>query len=367
LGHVKKEAVGLVFGDTGQLTFEELQLATRNHGLPLEALGYPLTPPGLHYLLTHYDIPAVDGATWRLAIAGHVARPRSFTLDELRARPQMSVAVTMECAGNGRALLDPRPLSQPWLLEAVGTAEWTGTPLALLLDEATVREDAVDVVFTGLDHGFEGGVEQSYERALDIAEARRPEVLLAYEMNGQPLLPQHGAPLRLVTPGWYGMTNVKWLAGITVLNEGFAGYQHERSYRLRKDSDDPGVPLSRIQPRALMIPPGVPDFLSRRRMVPVGPCPLMGRAWSGWGAIASVAVSSDGGANWEQAPVDPPALGPWAWQSWTYEWEPTRPGDYVLCCRASDVAGNTQADQPGWNAGGYANPAPQRVLVTAID
>ena len=125
---------------------EELQLATRNHGMPVEALNYPLTPAGLHYLLIHFDIPAVDSQTWRLDVGGRVARPRSLTITDLRARPQMTAAVTMECAGNGRALFHPRPLSQPWLHEAVGTAEWTGTPLAALLEEAGVDDDALSLI-----------------------------------------------------------------------------------------------------------------------------------------------------------------------------------------------------------------------------
>ena len=113
----------------GDVTFEELQLAARNHAMPLEALRYPMTPVGLHYLLTHYDIPAVDPETWRLEIGGSVERPLSLSLAELRERDALTVPVTLECAGNGRALLAPRPLSQPWLTEAVGTAEWTGVAL----------------------------------------------------------------------------------------------------------------------------------------------------------------------------------------------------------------------------------------------
>ena len=126
----------------------------------------------------------------------------------------------MECAGNGRALLPgPRPVSQPWLAEAVGTAAWRGTPLAPLLDEAGTLDGAREVVFTGLDRGYEGGEEQVFERSLPLEEALRDDVLLAYEMNGAPLLPQHGFPLRLVVPGWYGMTHVKWLTRITVVDD----------------------------------------------------------------------------------------------------------------------------------------------------
>ncbi len=197
------------------ISIEELRLAARNHAMPLEALRYPITPPGLHYLLIHYDIPAVDEAAYRLEVDGLVATPLSLSLDELRARPAVELAVTMECAGNGRALIEPHVFSQPWLQEAVGTARWRGTPLRGLLAEAGVTEDAVELVFTGLDHGLEGGIEQAYQRSLSLFDAHRPEVLLAYEMNGAPLAPQHGFPLRLLVPGWYGMTSVKWLGRIT--------------------------------------------------------------------------------------------------------------------------------------------------------
>src|SRR4029079_10300525 len=137
--------------DAEALTPEELQLAARNHGMPLEALRYPVTPVGMHYLLTHFDIPVVDAASYRLHVEGRVDRLLELSLDDLRSRPAVTRALTMECAGNGRTLMSPRALSQPWVLEAVGTGEWTGVPLAAVLDEAGVREGAVDVVFTGGD------------------------------------------------------------------------------------------------------------------------------------------------------------------------------------------------------------------------
>ncbi len=160
-------------------------------------------------------------------------RPMQLDLEQLRARPAKTITVTLECAGNGRARLSPRPLSQPWLAEAVGTAEWTGTPLGPLLDEAEPRAQAGDVVFTGMDRGIQGEIEQQYERSLPLADCRRDEVLLAYEINGQPLPPQHGFPLRLIVPGWYGMAHVKWLRGITLLEGGFEGYQQANAYHLR--------------------------------------------------------------------------------------------------------------------------------------
>ena len=342
------------------ISLEELQLATRNHGMPLEALRYPVTPVGLHYLLTHYDMPEVDVGSWSLRVRGE--RELSLGLDELRARPRVELVVTMECAGNGRARLDPRPVSQPWLLEAVGTARWGGTPLRPLLEEAGMGEGAVEVLFTGVDRGAEGGDEQAFQRALPVEEALRGEVLLAYEMNGAPLPPQHGFPLRLIVPGWYGMTNVKWIAEIEVLREPFSGYQQSWSYRVRQTEDEEGEPLSRMLPRSLLVPPGIPEFMTRERLLPAGEILVQGRAWSGLAPVASVEVSADGGSSWAAAELEPED-GRWAWRGWSYRWQ-AEPGAYVLCSRARDEAGNEQPLEPAWNLGGYANNAVQRVPVT---
>jgi sulfane dehydrogenase subunit SoxC len=343
------------------ISTEELGLAMRNSGMPLEALRWPITPLGLHYLLIHYDIPAPDVATWRLSVDGLVDRPLSLSLDELKARENVSVPVTMECAGNGRARLSPHVVSQPWLSEAIGTGEWTGTPLAPLLREAGPRDEAIEVLFSGMDHGVEGGEAQQYQRSLVLADTS--EAILAWAVNGAPLPPQHGYPLRLVVPGWYGMTNVKWLERITLIDAPFGGYQQARGYRFKTSEDDPGEPVTRMRVRALMVPPGVPDFLTRRRFVTAGPCTLEGRAWSGAAGIAHVEVSADGGQTWDDAALGE-APGPHAWRAWSFEWTPAAEGDYELCCRATDTAGNTQPDEPQWNVGGYANNALQRVAVT---
>jgi DMSO/TMAO reductase YedYZ molybdopterin-dependent catalytic subunit len=341
------------------ISLEELQLAARNHGMPLEALRYPVTPVGLHYLLIHYDVPVVEPETWRLRVRGE--RELVLGLEELRARPAVEVTVTMECAGNGRAKLDPRPVSQPWLLEAVGTARWRGTPLRPLLEEAGIG-GAVEVLCTGLDRGIEAEEEQAFQRSLPLEEALRGEVLLAYEMNGAPLPPQHGFPLRLVVPGWYGMTNVKWLERIELVDTPFAGYQNSWSYRLRQAEDEEGVPLERMQPRSLMVPPGIPEFLTRDRTVAAGEVLLQGRAWSGRAPVEQVEVSSDGGETWDAAELEP-AGEPWAWRGWSFRWN-AEPGEHVLCCRTRDEAGNEQPRDPPWNLGGYANNAVQAVRVT---
>ena len=345
------------------ISADELQLAARNHGMPLESLHWEITPPGLHYLLIHYDIPAIDPSTFELVIDGLVDRPLTLDLDAIKSRPRISSVVTLECAGNGRAQLLPRPVSQPWLSEAVGTARWTGTPLAGLLQEAGIADRAVDVVFTGADHGIERGLEQDYQRALSVSEAMNEDVLLVYEMNGAPLPPQHGAPLRLIVPGWYGMAHVKWLRRITAVPETFDGFQM-RAYRLRDSPDEPGIPLTRIEPRALLIPPGFPDFMTRRRIVRSGPVKIEGRAWSGWGRITMVQVSVDGGDSWEVADVEP-ALASHGWAGWTWTWQ-AQPGSYLLSARATDASGRTQPLGQRWSRGGFANNTIQRIPVAVI-
>src|SRR5262249_31936915 len=157
---------------------------------------------------------------------------------------------------------------------AVGTARWRGATLRPLLEECGPANGAVEVLFTGLDRGIEAGVEQDYARSLPMSEALRDDVVLAYEMNGQPLPAQHGFPLRLVVPGWYGMTDVKWLRSLTVLAEPFAGPQQAGAYRLRHDEREEGIPITRMLPRALLAPPGIPDFPTRARTLAAGPCVL---------------------------------------------------------------------------------------------
>jgi DMSO/TMAO reductase YedYZ molybdopterin-dependent catalytic subunit len=344
----------------GPLTLEELQLAFRNRGMPLEAMRHDLTPTGLHYLVVHWDIPAIDPAAWRLSIGGAVRDHVELSLGELRERPRRTLPVTLECAGNGRGWLRPRPVSLPWLGEAVGTAEWTGTPVAPLLDEAGLLDGAAEVVFGGADRGFQGEVEQRYGRSLRIEEARRPEVLLAYEMNGRPLEPQHGAPVRLLVPGWYGMTSVKWLTTIEAVREPFEGFQQAVAYRYQRDADDPGEPVSRIRVRALMAPPGVPDYFSRRRVVDPGRVVLSGRAWSGSAPIERVDVAVDG--DWTEAELGAP-VGDFAWRSWTLAWDATA-GEHELACRARDAAGGVQPLEAPWNYQGMGNNVVQRIRVT---
>lgn len=345
----------------GDFAREELALAYRNSALPLEALAYDVTPLGLHYTLSHFDVPRLDASAFRLAVGGRVARPLALTLDDLRKLPARTLRVTMECAGNGRGLMSPRYPSMPWLHEGVGTAEWTGTSLRRVLDQAGLDRSVADIAFLGADRGFDRGVEHDYGRSLVPADATSEDVLLAYAMNGAPLAPQHGFPLRLVVPGWFGMASVKWLVRIEALDRPFDGFQQAIGYHYRRFAGDPGIPITHAKVKSLIAPPGIPDWYTRRRLVERGPVRLVGRAWSGAGsAIARVEVAVDG--DWREAVVEPQG-GRFAWQGWRYDWD-ANSGEHELACRATDARGATQPLSFDWNTNGMGNNAVHRVQVT---
>ena len=353
-------APGAARDATPEFTRAEVGLANRNSGLPLELLRHEVTPLGAHYLLTHFDMPALDDAAHMLRFTGAFDAPFALTMDDLRALPQVTRRVTLECAGNGRAGMVPRPISMPWGVEAVSTADWTGTPLAPLLARAKPRGDVVDFAFIGADSGFDKGVAHAFGRSLTPAEVAELDVMVVWAMNGAPLAPQHGAPLRLIVPGWYGMASVKWLSEIRALTARYDGFQQVQTYRMRHAPDDPGQPVQRMAVRALMVPPGVPDWYSRARWLAAGPVTLTGRAWSGGGVpIARVQVRLDG--DWQDARLTSPA-DRYAWIGWAIDWD-ARAGIHDLACRATDIAGNVQPLDPVQNLGGFCNNAVQRVRV----
>ena len=346
----------------GDFAREEVALANRNPGMPLEALRHDLTPQGLHYLLSHFDIPAVDAEAWRLSLGGHVQAECSVSLAQLKQMPTRTLRVTLECAGNGRAGMSPRYPSMPWIGEAVGTAEWTGTPLRCLLEQARPTLLASEVAFLGLDRGFDRGIEHHYGRSLKLEHAMSDEVLVVHAMNGLPLLPQHGHPCRLLVPGWYGMASVKWLSRIEVLDRPFDGFQQAVGYHYRKSAADPGVPVTTLRVRSLMVPPGIPDWYTRRRLVEAGPVELGGRAWAGGGApVTRVEFAVDG--QWRDARLALPGEHRYAWRAWTCTWE-AAPGEHLLQCRAHAADGSVQPLQPDWNTSGMGNNTVQSVQVT---
>ncbi len=344
----------------GRFTAHELALAARNRGMPLEALRHDVTPAGLHYLLIHFDIPDADESQWKLEIGGHVGNRCALSLAELKALPAKTLRVTMECAGNGRGQLSPRYPSVPWLEEGVSTAEWTGVPLRLVLEKAALGPRAVELAFHGADSGFDAGIEHHFARSLALEQAFHEDVLVAYAMNGAALPPQHGAPLRLVVPRWYGMASVKWLRAIEALEQPFDGLQQARSYHFRRSAGEKGEPCTLMRVNSLMAPPGIPDFYSRRRVVHAGPVEILGRAWSGAAQIERVEFGIDG--HWAAAAVAAQRHAS-SWMLWKFSWN-AAPGEHQLACRATDAAGNTQPLEPPWDLSGFGNNGVQRIHVT---
>lgn len=343
----------------GVYSEHELRLANRNAGVILESLRHDLTPTGAHYLLTHFDVPDIDPRDYRLRFGAGFEAPFELSLGDIRALPQETVPVTLECAGNGRSGVSPRSHSMPWGVEAVGTSEWTGTALRPLLERARPKAGTVDIVFTGADEGFDKGVRHRFGRSLSLPELAELDVLLVHGMNGAPLLPQHGAPLRIIVPGWYGMASVKWLTSIEAIDTPYQGFQQVQTYRFRDKADDPGRPVTSIRVKSLMVPPGIPDWITRLRHLAAGPTDIVGRAWAGRIPIARVEFGV--GDTWTEADVSPGA-SPYAWSKWSATWDAT-PGEYVLRCRATDAEGNVQPIEPPWDVAGFGNNAVQTVGV----
>lgn len=230
----------------------------------LEALRFPITPL---FVLIHFDVPYFAGVTdaYSFTISGRVRAPMTVTLGELKARPTVRQPTIMECAGVGRSVAHPRAIYVPWQYEPMGVYEYTGTPLRPLLEEAGLLDDAVEVVFTGHDEGIDLGVRHNFERALPVKEALADGVLLAWEANGQALLPHHGFPLRLIVPTWYGMTSVKYLKSITVIDHTFQGEEQKQVYRDTFSSSDGGRPTSPTRSRATGSSPAAPRCSRARR------------------------------------------------------------------------------------------------------
>ncbi len=277
--------------------------------------------------------------------------------DDLARLPSKELVALLECAGNGRATMRPPAEGVPWDYGAVGTARWTGVPVCTILEQASLRSNAKHVLFEGADFGKErtapGALaprECSYAMSLPLEKALDPDTLLVYGMNGDVLSPEHGYPVRLLVPGWYGMASVKWLTNIRVLDRPFRGF-HESDYYVfvaeGGTEDSLGERVTTIRVKSLITWP------SRGGLVPTGSHRIRGVAWSGLGPVSRVEVSTDNGRTWHLGALQG-SRSPYAWQQWEFQWKVAKPGHYLLRARATDEKGNTQPDQAPWNFRGYA-------------
>jgi DMSO/TMAO reductase YedYZ molybdopterin-dependent catalytic subunit len=320
--------------------------------------GY-LTPVERFFVRDHTATPLIDARSWQLQLFGTGLRdspgadqPRMLTYEQLHRFPRRTITSAIECAGNARSFFTTQqgmPIAgTPWQLGAVGVASWTGAPLSAVLEWAGVTRDAVAVMPAGLDatvvvNGTDNG---HVRRSLPIEKAL-DDVLLAYEMNGQPLLPDHGAPVRVVVPGWVGVANIKWVGQIEVSNQPLYSLWNTAQYRLIGPDYPPSEPpLSHQAVKSAF-------ELAWNAELPAGqPVNLHGRSWSGLGAIARVEISTDGGRRWQRAELCGPNL-PNAWVRWRLPWRPTTTGTRQLLARATDTTGRTQPDTVPYNTGGY--------------
>ncbi len=305
-----------------------------------------LTPTAKFYVRSHFAAPVVDADAFRLTVDGLVETPLSLSLADLKAMAEVSRPATLECAGNGRVFLVPPAPGAQWGLGAVGTADWAGVPLGAVLDRAKVKAGAVDVVLTGADKGPVAGPPASpgavhFDRGIPLAKCRRDETLLAWEMNGRPLTPDHGFPLRAVVGGWYGMAAVKWLTRVTVTDRPYQGYWQtlDYSYFERAGGRPEMTPITAILPKASVARPAAGEVVAAGK-----PYRVIGLAWAGENAVERVEVSTDGGASWSPAAVERQTK-PCCWQAWRFDWTPEAKGPAGLLARCVDAAGRGQPDK----------------------
>jgi DMSO/TMAO reductase YedYZ molybdopterin-dependent catalytic subunit len=296
-----------------------------------------------------------------LRVSGEVGVNSAWSLAEIQSLPVVEQVVTLECAGNGRSGMDPLPAGTPWGLGAVSFIRCTGSPLVNLLQKADITPDAVEVLFVGADHGeISPGRHETYARSLPLQEALNPDTLLVWAINGQPLTPEHGFPLRLVVPTWYGMASVKWLDEIVAVADRFTGFFQAEHYVYQGDEELPdGHPVDKIRLRSLVTSPE--DGAEIRS----GDVEILGAAWSGDHSITEVLVSTDLGVSWDQASLQPPPSIFGAWQ-WRFAWKPEALGNYTILAQAFDSGGGRQPLVHRWNTLGYGNNGVRGVRVKVV-
>jgi DMSO/TMAO reductase YedYZ molybdopterin-dependent catalytic subunit len=331
------------------------QKEPKNLETPFDRLDSYLTPTELFYIRSHFPTPNLDAASYRLRIGGAVGRPLSLSYEELRNMRSETRIATLECAGNSRVFLVPQVQGAQWELGAAGNAEWTGVPLRALLESADLADDACEIVLEGADRGMAQGEPSpcdpiSYVWSVPRAKALQPEVLIAYQMNGQDLPLDHGFPVRAIVPGHYGMASVKWLTSIEAVREPFHGYWQTTDYAYWASMNGKPVrrALGEMQLKSEIARPRVYETLPPNRIYTI-----YGAAWTGETDVTDVAVSTDGGRTWADAEfLDP--VQRYAWRRWKFDWlTPKEPGQYTLLARAKDASGALQSNEHDHHYGVY--------------
>jgi DMSO/TMAO reductase YedYZ molybdopterin-dependent catalytic subunit len=325
-----------------------------NLEMPFSTLDSFITPTKSFYVRTHFPIPAIDRDAWWLHVEGEVEKAFAINYEQLMTFESVTAPVTLECAGNNRSFLEPKVKGVQWHLGAVSTAEWTGVRLSTLLDRASPKPNAREVILEGADGGMledpkSPAGELTFARSIPMEKARR-DVLLAYKMNGDDLPPEHGFPVRAIVPGWYAMASVKWLQRIIVTDRPFTGYYQTLDYAYWEKRDDIAElkPLTEMQVKAEIARPAEDEIVPAKSSVFV-----RGGAWACDAEITKVELSTDGGATWSNTKL----LGESklnAWRFWEFDWQtPSQPGKQTLVARATDSLGRTQPVMRDHDRGTY--------------
>jgi DMSO/TMAO reductase YedYZ molybdopterin-dependent catalytic subunit len=301
-----------------------------------------ITPNDTFYVRNHFSQPKTLAANWRLKVEGAVEKPLDLSLDDLKKLGEKKRPLLLECAGNGRVFLTPAAKGVAWQQGAVGNAEWTGIALDDVLERAGVKPSAMEVVLEGADSGViadppsPGAI--PFARSLPLEKARKPEVLLAWGMNGQDLPPEHGAPLRAVVGGWYGMASIKWLQRILVVEQPFQGFFQSLEYTyFRREHGLPSLTaITSIPVKSQIARPSQDEVVDAGK-----PCKIIGAAWAGEAEVKKVEVSVDGGKTWAEAALTGESV-PFCWRLWEYEWREPIKGRATLMARATDSCGQSQ-------------------------
>ncbi len=324
---------------------------------PARLLSASITPATSVYVRSNFALPPLD-ATHRIDVGGAVQTPFSISLPELAALPQRHVTVTLECAGNGRLGMDPVPPGEPWRFGAVSTTTWSGVSLRTLMERAGVAPDVVEILGVGADAGPRDDADETdgdvrFARSLPIADAMHPDTIVATHMAGEPLSVDHGAPARLIVPGWYGMASVKWLTRLDALTTPFAGYFQRQRYVY--DVDGTVEPVRRALVKSMVTSPIDGGHCARTVTV-------QGWAWSGAGAIARVELAVNDAPIWIEAALGTP-VSAYAWTPFEAELMLPDAATATIWSRATDAAGNTQPERIQWNRLGYGNNAVRGIEV----
>lgn len=334
---------------------------------PVQEFTSYLTPIHRLFVRSHFGPPPIEMVTepqWKLHVGGAIERSQFFSLKTLREFEPVTITAVLQCSGNGRAFHRPKVPGVQWERGAVGNVQWRGVRLCDVLAAVGVKSAAKHVQFQGADRPVATAV-PLFIRSIPLEKALHPDTILAYEMNGRPLPLLHGAPLRVITPGWMAESCIKWLTDIVVREDESKGYYMQTAYRIPAKPVASGAsPNGQVMlPVEAMVIKSLIASPSEGARVGQGPVTIQGVAWSGETAIAKVEVSFDEGRTWGAARL----VGedhPYAWRQWQFVWKPNAIGTVTILCRATDAGGDTQPEISPWNPSGFLWNGWDRVSVT---